>query len=82
VGAQYADSFNTVAVDATGRIGVIPAYDIIDVNVRYKHAATGLIGIVSVKSLTDSTYVASRRPDGTFLGAFRQITAGLRWESP
>jgi hypothetical protein len=32
----------------------IPGYDIIDVNVRYKHAATGLIGVVSVKSLADA----------------------------
>ena len=48
-------------------------------------AATGCgsdssVGLISCKAITDETYVASRRPDGIFTGAFRQATIGLRWE--
>lgn len=81
VGAQYADSQNTIATNASGSVGLLPAFDIIDVNARYRHGRTGISGSVSVKSLGDPTYVASRRPDGIFTGAFRQILVGLRWES-
>jgi Fe(3+) dicitrate transport protein len=80
VGAQFADERNTVAVDVTGRIGHIPARDVVDVTARYKHARTGLTGFVAVKNLLDQIYVGSRRPDGIFPAGFRQINVGLRWE--
>lgn len=80
VGAQFADELNTAPVDVTGRIGQIPAHDVIDVTARYKHARTGLTGFVAVKNLLDQIYVGSRRPDGIFPAGFRQINVGLRWE--
>lgn len=78
VGQQFADSRGTVAVNASGTVGVIAAYDIVDANVRYPHTPTGLTRLVSAKALADSTYVSSRRPDGTFTGPF---STDHRWRS-
>jgi hypothetical protein len=34
---------------------------------------------ITVKSLLDNIYIASRRPEGIHPAGFRQIMAGLRW---
>lgn len=81
VGAQFADETNTEAVDATGRTGLIPAYDTLDLGLRYQHRASGLTALATVKNALDSPYVAARRPEGIFFGGVRQATLGLRWES-
>ena len=80
VGSQFADELNTVPVDVTGRIGEIPAHDVVDATARYKHARTGITGFVAVKNLLNQIYVGSRRPDGIFPAGFRQINVGLRWD--
>ncbi len=78
-GAQFTDDRNTVAEDVTGRRGRVDGYHLLDANVRYTHAATGLTGIVSAKNLTDDVFIIARRPEGIFASGFRQVTAGLRW---
>jgi Fe(3+) dicitrate transport protein len=82
VSPQFTDEKETVAVDPSGRIGRIEAYGVMDVALRYKNKHTGLTASVTVKNLLDTTYVQSRRPDGIFIGQPRQITAGLRFDTP
>lgn len=79
VGAQYADDRNTKEPDASGRLGELPAYNVLDFSVRYAHAGSGLGGSIAVKNALDAPYIASRRPDGIFPGGFRQILANVRW---
>lgn len=80
VSDQFSDENNTVAVDPTGRLGLLPAYNVVDVNLRYRHAKTGLGALVTVKNALDQIFVATRLPDGIHTGGFRQINLGLRWD--
>lgn len=80
VSDQFADSNNTVAVDTTGRVGLIPAYNMLDFNLRYRHAKTGLGALLTVKNALDQVFVATRLPDGIHTGGFRQVNFGLRWD--
>ncbi len=79
VGPQLADDENTKQEDATGRVGELPAYQILDLVLRYRHAATGLGATLAVKNALDEIYVVSRRPDGIFPAGFRQILGSVRW---
>lgn len=80
VSDQFSDENNTVPVDITGRVGLIPAYNVLDFNVRYRHAKTGLGALVTVKNALDQVFVATRLPDGIHTGGFRQVNIGLRWD--
>jgi Fe(3+) dicitrate transport protein len=80
VSDQFSDENNTIAVDPTGRLGLLPAYNVFDVNLRYRHAKTGLGALVTVKNATDQIFVATRLPDGIQTGGFRQVNIGLRWD--
>jgi Fe(3+) dicitrate transport protein len=80
VSDQFSDENNTVAVDPTGRIGLVPAYDLLDFNLRYRHAKTGLGALVTVKNALDQIFVATRLPDGIHTAGFRQVNFGLRWD--
>jgi len=77
---QFADENNTIAVDPTGRIGIMPGYQLLDFNVRYRHERTGLGALITVKNALDQVFVASRLPDGIQTGGFRQVNVGLRWD--
>ncbi|MDI3288647.1 TonB-dependent receptor [Polyangium sp. 15x6] len=77
---QFADEYNTVLVDPTGRLGVVPAYHLVDVSLRYRHAKTGLGALLTVKNALDQVFVATRLPDGIQTGGFRQVNVGLRWD--
>ena len=80
VGAQFTDAQNTVALDATGRVGKIPAYQTVDVMARYKLAKTGLTFKLAVKDAMNETFIYALRPDGIRVGGFRQILLGARWD--
>ncbi len=80
VSSQFTDVQNTVAEDATGRLGLAPAHTIVDVTARYRHKASGITVRLMVKNLLDATYIAARRPEGIFTGGYRQILLGVRWE--
>ena len=80
VGQQYGDALNTVAEDTTGRVGALDARHIVDATAHYKHKPSGLTFRLTVKNALDATYVSGRRPEGIFVGAPRQILAGVRWE--
>lgn len=81
VGAQYADEANTVDPDFSGRAGVVPAYNVVDVGARYRHAATGLSLSLNVKNALDQVYLSSRLPNGIFTSGFRQAFLSLKWTS-
>jgi hypothetical protein len=53
---------------------------VLDANLRYRHAGTGLAAVISAKNVLDDVYVIARRPEGIFASGFRQITAGVRWD--
>jgi Fe(3+) dicitrate transport protein len=79
VSSQFADESNAVEPDVSGRSGVVPAYDIVDLGVRYRHAPTGLSFHFVVKNALDDVYLSSRLPNGIFASGFRQMIAGIKW---
>ena len=80
VGAQFTDAQNTLAPDATGRVGKIPAYQTVDVMLRYKLARHGphLQAGGEGRDERDVHLRAAARRDP--VGGFRQILAGVRWD--
>lgn len=80
VGQQYTDTNNTVAVDVTGRIGVLPAYDLVDANAHLLHRPSGLSLRLTVKNALDDVFVIARRPEGIFTSGYRLIYVALRWD--
>jgi Fe(3+) dicitrate transport protein len=80
VGEQFTDAENTLAIDATGRVGKIPSYQTVDVALRYKHAPTGLTFKLAVKNAMNETFIYALRPDGIRVGGFQQVLLGVRWD--
>jgi Fe(3+) dicitrate transport protein len=80
VGAQFTDEQNTLAFDATGRVGKLPAYQAVDLAFRYALKGTGLTFKLAVKDAMNQTFVYALRPDGMRVGGFRQVLLGLRWD--
>jgi Fe(3+) dicitrate transport protein len=80
VSEQYTDGPNTVAEDTTGRVGLMPAYNVLDLNAHYRHKPTGLTLRVTVKNALDDLYITARRPEGIFVSGFRLVMVGLRWD--
>ncbi len=80
VGEQFTDAQNTLVPDATGRTGKIPAYQNVDVMLRYKLRGTGLTFKLAAKDAMNQTYIFARRPDGIQVSGFSQILAGVRWD--
>jgi len=78
VSDQFTDPQDTLAPDATGRYGKMPAYGIVDVDGRYKLRGTGLTFKLAIKDAENATFVAARRPDGIRVGGFREIVLGVR----
>jgi Fe(3+) dicitrate transport protein len=80
VGAQFADNFETRAVSANGRIGLIPAQTVWNAagTLRVSNANVRVVG--AVKNLLDAGYIASRRPEGIKPGLRRHVQLGVEWE--
>jgi len=82
VGQQFVDERNTVRPDPTGLVGEIAPYNVLDLGIRYRHAASGIGARLVVKNALDDVYLASRLPNGIFTSGFRQVIAGLSWSGP
>jgi Fe(3+) dicitrate transport protein len=82
VGAQFSDERNTIAEDATGRIGRLNSHPIVDLGAHYRHRPSGLGVRLLVKNALDEVYVTARRPEGIFASGFREVILGVRWEYP
>jgi outer membrane receptor protein involved in Fe transport len=76
---QFADQANTVDANAAGTIGVIPSYTLCNLRARYRFEHAGAELFLNANNVLDRQYLASRAPDGSFPGAFRQVLAGVRW---
>jgi len=80
VSNQYTDGANTALPDVTGSVGLMPAYNVLDLTAHYRHKPTGLTVRLTVKNALDDVYIVARRPNGIFTAGFRLILVGLRWD--
>lgn len=79
VSNQYADSANTVAQNAIGTIGEVPAFATVNWSVNYDiNKEWKVFGVVN--NLFDKRYIASRSPDGIFPGAPLNFQAGMSYQ--
>ena len=77
VSEQYSDVLNSTTGSADGKGGIIPSYNLWDVNAWYvvnKNAKLNL----AIKNLTDEKYIASRAPGGINPGMGMNAQASLR----
>ncbi len=77
---QFSDPYDTRAEDVTGRIGLIPSHNVIDLGARYAHTPSGLTFKLTVKGLADDPYISARRPEGIQPAGFREVILGVRWQ--
>ena len=56
---SYADALNTVKPSATGAVGLVPEYGLLDVNATYR-LTKGMIIKVNINNLTDKQYFTKR----------------------
>lgn len=76
---QFADQVNSVNPSSNGRIGEIPAFTIIDLNINYNVEYINSTLCLSVKNLLDERYISNRRPEGIRVGLPRFVTFGLNY---
>lgn len=79
VSNQFSDSQNTVAQNAIGTLGEVPAITTVNWSVNYSiYKNMKVFGIVN--NLFNRRYIASRSPDGIFVGAPLNFQAGLSYQ--
>ena len=79
VSNQYADSANTVAQNAIGTLGEVPAFATVNWSANYAiNKDWKVFGVVN--NLFDKRYVSSRSPDGIFAGAPLNFQAGMSYQ--
>jgi Fe(3+) dicitrate transport protein len=76
-GDQFSDNFETTLSRPDGQVGTIPAHTVWNAAVALRlPRGAELFG--TVKNVLDSTYIASRRPEGIKPGLPRTLSIGLR----
>lgn len=78
VGSMFSDEANTVAGSADGTVGEIPSYIVWNMSSRYTLGR--LAFFATVKNIFNTTYIASRRPEGIFPGTPQQLQIGVTME--
>ncbi len=79
VSAQFADSANTVAQNAIGTLGEIPAITTVNWSANYEiNKAWKVFGVVN--NIFNRRYISSRSPDGIFAGAPLNFQAGMSYQ--
>ncbi len=76
VGEQFTDELNTVSPSADGTIGLIDSYMLFDFSMSYE-ISNNIEIFASVKNISDSRFIASRRPQGIKVSVPRMLTAGI-----
>ncbi len=71
---QILDYLN-IKSDATGLDGVIPAYELINLNLGYRKNNWSIF--VNAKNILDRQYISTRLPEGIQPGLFRQVNFGF-----
>lgn len=79
VGEVFSDDANTIRPDASGRVGLIDAYALLDAGLRFREKTTGIGATLAVKNILDRPTVIARRPEGIWTTGFRQIVLGLSY---
>ncbi|MDW8319557.1 MAG: TonB-dependent receptor [Anaerolineae bacterium] len=77
VGKQYSDFANTTTPAASGQTGIIPAWTVWNAAANYQFDKA-LTGFVSVKNLTDKTYIVDRTR-GIQVGMPRLVQVGVKY---
>jgi Fe(3+) dicitrate transport protein len=72
------DDHNYYQATASGRIGMMPSYFLMDVSAWY-NLASGIGINLQVRNLLDERYIVSRRPQGIRVGLPRMINAGISY---
>jgi outer membrane receptor for ferrienterochelin and colicin len=80
VSDRFADAANTSTPSVDGLVGVMPAYNNLDLSARYTHHETGLGIVLGAKNLLDMHYIGSRAGEGILPGGYRQLFVTLRWD--
>lgn len=79
VSNQYADSANTVVENAIGTLGEVPAFATVNWSANYAiNKDWKVFGVIN--NLFDKRYIASRNPDGIFVGAPLNFQAGMSYQ--
>ena len=79
VSAQYADSANTVAQNAIGTLGEVPAFATVNWSANYAiNKDWKVFGVIN--NVFDRRYISSRSPDGIFAGAPLNFQAGMSYQ--
>lgn len=79
VSAQYADSANTVAQNAIGTLGEVPAYITVNWSANYAiNKDWKVFGVIN--NVFNKRYISSRSPDGIFAGAPLNFQAGMSYQ--
>ena len=77
--AQYADSANTVAQNAIGTLGEVPAFATVNWSANYAiNKDWKVFGVIN--NVFDRRYISSRSPDGIFAGAPLYFQAGMSYQ--
>ena len=79
VGEQFADELNTISPSADGTIGLIDSYMLFDVSLNYE-LTNNIELFASIKNISDSRFIASRRPQGIKVSVPRMITVGIDYK--
>ncbi|MBK9192797.1 MAG: TonB-dependent receptor plug domain-containing protein [Crocinitomicaceae bacterium] len=80
VGKQYSDALNTTEMSNDGLTGVIPAYKLIDVMVKYNLKKINTTFSISGINITDERFIVSYRPQGIRVGMPRFVIFGVKYE--
>ena len=76
---QYADSANTVAQNAIGTLGEVPAFATVNWSANYAiNKDWKVFGVIN--NVFDRRYISSRSPDGIFAGAPLNFQAGMSYQ--
>jgi Fe(3+) dicitrate transport protein len=78
VGNMFSDSANTLNGSADGETGEIPSHLVWNLSSRYTLDRMAFFG--TIKNLFNTTYIASRRPEGIFPGTPQQLLVGMTVE--
>lgn len=79
ISTQYADSANTVAQNAIGTLGEVPAFATVNWSANYAiNKDWKVFGVIN--NLFDKRYISSRSPDGIFAGAPLNFQAGMSYQ--
>jgi Fe(3+) dicitrate transport protein len=72
--------YRYTAAVANGRIGLIPAYQTLNLRLGFEIPKTNMSFCLNFRNLLNERYIITRRPQGIRVGIDRMIIAGLDWK--